>query len=84
MLLAQEFEHPWRPLSATSSGRASVPIIYMLAAVVVLFHLPLRGLRDYGPVKTLVSTTRPYVLGFLCAVILMASGSRHAFIYFQF
>jgi alginate O-acetyltransferase complex protein AlgI len=84
ILLAQEFAKPWRDPQGVPIGGVSTTIIYVLSAIVVLFHLPLRPLRSYGPVKALIAWTRPFILGSLCAIILMASGSPHAFIYFQF
>jgi hypothetical protein len=83
-LLFSEFVQPWRQVDITNTGRADVTLLCVLSAVVVAFHLPLRPLRSYPPVNELVVSVRPYVLGVLVAVILMASGSQHAFIYFQF
>lgn len=68
----------------TITGKADVVSIYVLTLVVVLFHFPNNFVRKYGPSAAIIESTRPYALGLLSAVILMASGSRHAFIYFQF
>jgi alginate O-acetyltransferase complex protein AlgI len=87
-LLTREFAAPWRGVDSTLTGMAAVTTIYALAAVVAIFHVPISGLRVLPPlsdaIDALTVRIRPYVLGFLLAVILMASGSRHAFIYFQF
>ena len=84
VLLAQQFILPWRGVNETASGNAVVETIYTLAAIVALFHLPREPLRSVVWVDAFIGRTRPYVLGSLCAVILMAAGSSHAFIYFQF
>jgi alginate O-acetyltransferase complex protein AlgI len=84
ILLAQEFMKPWRGLQAAPDPTAAKNLIYTLSAIVLLFHLPLRALRSYDMIDALIGWVRPFVLGSLCAIILMASGSRHAFIYFQF
>jgi alginate O-acetyltransferase complex protein AlgI len=84
ILLMQEFAQPWRNPQSVPDGGSLSTIIYSLSAIVLLFHLPLRPLRSSETVSVMIEWTRPFVLGSLCAVILMASGSRHAFIYFQF
>jgi alginate O-acetyltransferase complex protein AlgI len=84
VLLAQAFTRPWQAVDSTTTGNASVTTIYALSAIVIPFHLPLRPLRSYDMVDALIEWSRPFVLGSLVAVILMASGSSHAFIYFQF
>jgi alginate O-acetyltransferase complex protein AlgI len=82
-LLFNALTAPYLHIDATMSGKANVVTIYLLAAIVVLFHLPKTFVRERLG-SALIEARRPYALGFLCAVILMASGSRHAFIYFQF
>jgi alginate O-acetyltransferase complex protein AlgI len=83
-LLVDEFMKPPRHLGSTVTGEADTVCIYLLSAVVLLLHFPvdLMPLRDR--LYAFASTARPYALGVLIAVILMASGGRHAFIYFQF
>ena len=67
------------------NGGTRNPVLQlMIGAVFVLFLIPLRKLGSYQRWDSQVSAWRPYALGFLFAAILMASGSRHAFIYFQF
>jgi alginate O-acetyltransferase complex protein AlgI len=68
----------------TITGKADVVSIYVLASIVVLFHIPRDFVRTRFLSDTIIQAARPYALGLLAAVILMASGSRHAFIYFQF
>ena len=87
-LLAREFAAPWRIINSVPTGNADATTLAVLIAVVALFHLPgswLRALPRFGTaLPVLGPSLRPYALGFLLAVILMASGSRNAFIYFQF
>lgn len=87
-LLYDAFASPWVDVSVTNTGMADVTTIYALSAVIVLFHFPVHYLRSFARIDTLLDSAilrvRPYTLGLLLAVILMASGSRHAFIYFQF
>jgi alginate O-acetyltransferase complex protein AlgI len=88
VLLYDEFAKPWRDVESTGFGNANVTTIYLLSAVVLLFHIPLDYLRSQSwfaaVYKSAAIPLRPYALGFLLAAIFMASGSRHAFIYFQF
>jgi alginate O-acetyltransferase complex protein AlgI len=81
-LLLHEFSLPWRPLDVTLTGRADAITIYVLSSAVLLFHLPIpsMGISYWAKTSKIVW---PMTLGFLVAVVLMASGSRHAFIYFQ-
>jgi alginate O-acetyltransferase complex protein AlgI len=87
-VLIQEFGKPWRDVYSTSTGTANVTSIFVLVALVAMFHLPTAWLHAFPRLSTAIKAVtfqlRPYALGFLLAVILMASGSRHAFIYFQF
>ena len=82
-LLLHEFSLPWRPLDATRTGHTDAVTIYVLCAAVLLFHLPISSIGiSYWAKRSKILW--PMFLGFLVAVVLMASGSRHAFIYFQF
>jgi alginate O-acetyltransferase complex protein AlgI len=83
-LLIDALLSPYRGLDGTRGGRADVVTICLLTSIVVLFHIPRDFVRTRGPSIATIQRTKPYVLGLLCAVILMASGSRYAFIYFQF
>ena len=87
-LLIAEFGKPWRSYHGTTAGIANVTTIGVLVAIVAAFHIPVSRLhaspRIGMALRAVTSYLRPYALGFLLAVILMASGSRHAFIYFQF
>jgi alginate O-acetyltransferase complex protein AlgI len=84
ILLFDEFRKPLRAVFSTTSGQADTLCIYLLSAIVLLFHLPVTFVPFRDRVDALTSAARPYTLGVLIAVILMASGGRHAFIYFQF
>jgi alginate O-acetyltransferase complex protein AlgI len=66
------------------SGLAEVVSIWLLTSIVVLAHIPTDRLKANATLAGFYSKVRPYYLGFLVAVILMASGSKYAFIYFQF
>jgi alginate O-acetyltransferase complex protein AlgI len=68
----------------TITGKADVVGIYVLTSIVALFHIPTDFVRKLGVSAAIIQTARPYALGLLSATILMASGSRYAFIYFQF
>jgi hypothetical protein len=82
-LLLHEFSLPWRAVDTTLTGRPDAVTIYALSAAVLLFHLPIPsiGISFWARRSKIIW---PMTLGFLVAVVLMASGSRHAFIYFQF
>jgi alginate O-acetyltransferase complex protein AlgI len=84
ILLFDEFRKPLRAVFSTTSGQADTLCIYLLSAIVLLFHLPVALVPFRDRVDAFASAARPYTLGVLIAVILMASGGRHAFIYFQF
>lgn len=83
-LLVETLSAPNLHIDATITGRANVIVMYTLSAVVLLYHIPRDFIRAYGPSSATIEVARPYTLGILAAIILMASGSRHAFIYFQF
>ena len=83
VLLLEQFGMEWRPLDAYLMAKADVATIYALSAAVVFFHFP----SQYAGIfkwRGLSQAIEPYALGLLVAAIFMASGSRHAFIYFQF
>ena len=75
---------PEIPLARHTSGTSAVVSIWALTAIVVLFHIPTDRLKSSLQLSNLGSAVKPYFLGFLVATTLMASGSRYAFIYFQF
>jgi alginate O-acetyltransferase complex protein AlgI len=83
-VLVEALLSPARGLAVIDHGRADVVTIYLLTSIVVLFHVPRDFVRTHWLSPAIIQTTRPYALGLLSAVILMASGSSHAFIYFQF
>ncbi len=83
-LLFDALSTPYRHIDSTMTGRANLMGIYALAAIVALFHIPKHFVKERVLSAGTMQMTKPYALGFLSAVILMASGSRHAFIYFQF
>jgi hypothetical protein len=59
-------------------------MLYMLCMLFVFLLIPIGYLGSHERWDAQLSALRPYGLGFLAAAVLMASGSRQAFIYFQF
>jgi alginate O-acetyltransferase complex protein AlgI len=84
LLLHQFTDAPWIYARSTPTGFSNITTICVLAAVVVLFHIPAAPFREYARWRAFAAEAKPYALGVLIAAILMASGSRYAFIYFQF
>jgi len=83
-LLISALFGPDVPLARRQSGMSEVVSIWLLTSIVVLFHIPTDRLRADARLSSLGRMVKPYFLGVLVAVTLMASGSRYAFIYFQF
>jgi alginate O-acetyltransferase complex protein AlgI len=82
--LLWQLVEPARPLTSRPSGLSEVVCMAVLCGVVICFHIPRRWFSSrLGGLKSL-SVFEPYAFGLLAAITLMAAGSRHAFIYFQF
>jgi alginate O-acetyltransferase complex protein AlgI len=84
LLIHQLTGAPWLYVRSTPTGLSNVTTICVLSLVVALFHIPAEPFRAHAGWRAFAREARPYGLGLLVAAILMASGSRYAFIYFQF
>ncbi|MGE3303700.1 MAG: MBOAT family protein [Hyphomonadaceae bacterium] len=82
--LMNEFSEPMRALATRPSGKAELVNIYVLSAVVLLFHVPKSWFSWNETAVRFGRALNPYYVGALAAATLMASGNQHAFIYFQF
>jgi alginate O-acetyltransferase complex protein AlgI len=68
-------------LTATTHPATAV---FMLVMLLVLLVVPIRYFSSPHGWDAQLNSLRPYGLGFLAAAVVMSSGSRQAFIYFQF
>jgi len=84
LLLFNALTGPSINIQANRTALPHTVTILLLSTVILLFHIPRNLISINENIVSKLKIYEPYYIGGLFAIVLMASGNQHAFIYFQF
>jgi len=84
LLLKNALLAPYKNILETKTGLPHSYLILFFSLIVVIFNISWSKIKLSPSTLITLKKSEPYLLGALFAIVLIASGNQHAFIYFQF